>query len=1113
MTSFPKSFRIILKAFDPQWTSRVTSELSRLFQVDDQTASSIVSAVPIVVVDEIGFRHAYEVRTRLQPLADAGCTFVVTDEISEEVPRINWPELPEFARWDGPEEAGGDDTPRRRRSETTVEASAPPARMPADLIFATFNCPSCNEAVGLVKVSDVDGSVSAKRAPTRAGITGGAGARAPAVEPEPPAVEIDDTPEIGEPWAPDSSTSMPAPIMGESEDPSDESVTDIPRMGSGFDLEDPLLRARRATRALESGRLEQVLDEGLDDDDDDDSDDVFVPEVEESKADDEPVIETAARTAPPPAPPPPDPDDFSGKATSPDLEAVDDTDDEPPIGFDSEEFPVPAAARDEPKKSGDLDPFAGQKLFESGEFEAPKNFEPKEPPPADDFLADVDPEPAASGRNRSPGGEGDDDESPFPGSSSELDHKALFGDTQEDVTAGAASVVAKDSDEFDPFESDSGEFPPVEPTPAKAEKPKWDDEESFSESEMDAIVGRPPPPKDADDDDDPFPDDDRLFESDDEFPALTGTPVKTTEPAPGGAFDSDEHDPFFDSREDDENPFGASDSGRPSLLDDDDDDDDDDLFGKPEKTPDPFLDSRDDDGDDLFGKPEKTPDPFLDSRDDDDDLFGTPAATKAPDPFLDSRDDEDDDPFGAAPSKAPDPFLDSGDDEDDDPFKASRADDDLSASDELFRQTRADEDAFPSLKQQRDEQVRSEVSSLLDSTSGSGEFGSGGEVNLSLLDSDDELEAEGLKAKTPLDKNVPDFANESDELDAMPTIDDSIVGDSPALDPFGDSGDDFMMAQSDDDVPGAADSGPTSFRKGMPYDEAAKLFESGDTEPLDDGDGLFPVTDPSSLEGGDLGLEAPDSQEVRAADLAAAARETAPPDMAASDSASNADLRKLDFQETVDMLGDDRGVRKKRRSGRLMRRGLVPMAASDEDFDPLGNSPGPRDAKSGRLKRSDPLLRDDQSSDQSRSGRTGVDPFARARSGRTKADPFDSGSVGQMDSSRFNSSEPDVLASPRLGGGPSGPVKEGGGEYGLVLSRISNDSKRDEAARLIAEIQGLGFDDALRLTERTIIPVLKGVSKETAETHLEEFKRRQITGRVTKRRSGSGKSALSRRHG
>ena len=75
----------------------------------------------------------------------------------------------------------------------------------------------------------------------------------------------------------------------------------------------------------------------------------------------------------------------------------------------------------------------------------------------------------------------------------------------------------------------------------------------------------------------------------------------------------------------------------------------------------------------------------------------------------------------------------------------------------------------------------------------------------------------------------------------------------------------------------------------------------------------------------------------------------------------------------------------------------------------------------------------------------------------------------------------------------------GAGDHGLVLSRISDPDKKDKAAELIAEVKGCTLDDATRLTERTIIPVLKGVSREVAEFHLDKFRRFKIAGRVTTR--------------
>jgi hypothetical protein len=201
----------------------------------------------------------------------------------------------------------------------------------------------------------------------------------------------------------------------------------------------------------------------------------------------------------------------------------------------------------------------------------------------------------------------------------------------------------------------------------------------------------------------------------------------------------------------------------------------------------------------------------------------------------------------------------------------------------------------------------------------------------------------------------------------------------------------------------------------------------------------------------------------------------------------------------LDILGRDQDARRERRSGRFKRKkNLAPAAASDEDLDPFEKRPS-RAGKSGRSKRVDPFANANSAS-TSRSGagtrkKERADPFA-AKSGTTsgaKRDPFSSAGKSKSKAKERGRSG---RTKRRGNGGSDDP-----GGYGLVLSRISDEAKRKLAARLIADIQGSSLDEALKLTERTIIPVLKGVSKEAAERHLEQFKLKRISGRVTKRRS------------
>ncbi|GIW71962.1 MAG: hypothetical protein KatS3mg102_1504 [Planctomycetota bacterium] len=112
---------------------------------------------------------------------------------------------------------------------------------------------------------------------------------------------------------------------------------------------------------------------------------------------------------------------------------------------------------------------------------------------------------------------------------------------------------------------------------------------------------------------------------------------------------------------------------------------------------------------------------------------------------------------------------------------------------------------------------------------------------------------------------------------------------------------------------------------------------------------------------------------------------------------------------------------------------------------------------------------------------------ATAGSGRQPSSPASDRRPGSAGSARSRPTQPS----------DDDPV------HGLVLSRITSEAKRQKAAELIAEITGMSRQDALDLTRRTIVPVLKGVDRRTAEQALERFQRSKISGRVTTRRLGS----------
>ena len=72
------------------------------------------------------------------------------------------------------------------------------------------------------------------------------------------------------------------------------------------------------------------------------------------------------------------------------------------------------------------------------------------------------------------------------------------------------------------------------------------------------------------------------------------------------------------------------------------------------------------------------------------------------------------------------------------------------------------------------------------------------------------------------------------------------------------------------------------------------------------------------------------------------------------------------------------------------------------------------------------------------------------------------------------------------------------GVYNVFLSKITDTSKRDKAAELIAKVKGCSGSEAKELTTRLVIPLAKNVPKAKAEDILNQFKKLKIFGRMTK---------------
>ncbi len=277
---------------------------------------------------------------------------------------------------------------------------------------------------------------------------------------------------------------------------------------------------------------------------------------------------------------------------------------------------------------------------------------------------------------------------------------------------------------------------------------------------------------------------------------------------------------------------------------------------------------------------------------------------------------------------------------------------------------------------------------------------------------------------------------------------------------------------------------------GPDLDDVLSMFGPEDGRPLDDGAGLEPAPLDLSPDRGGRGR---------------------PPRRGGADDDLSDILEPLDPNEALEIIKTQRPPARGGRgstsgaNGRANQGGLEALD-EDEAFALLqsdeADPPAPRRKKS----RGVPFPASDEDVGLLESGgrpaRKKTDPFARAR--KTLAEERVAPAPTRRERSEPRAeARTDARTDARRTGPrasvPEAPAPSGGGDHGLVLSRIADAEKKEEAAELIAQIKGCAVDEARRLTDRTIIPVLKGVSRETAEHHLERFKRIKVAGRVTTR--------------
>jgi hypothetical protein len=83
-----------------------------------------------------------------------------------------------------------------------------------------------------------------------------------------------------------------------------------------------------------------------------------------------------------------------------------------------------------------------------------------------------------------------------------------------------------------------------------------------------------------------------------------------------------------------------------------------------------------------------------------------------------------------------------------------------------------------------------------------------------------------------------------------------------------------------------------------------------------------------------------------------------------------------------------------------------------------------------------------------------------------------------------------------VGAAPAAAGGGGGGGYSVFLAKIGDEARRTKAVDLIAELAKIGKEEAEGLSKKVIIPVLKGASKDEAESAKQKFAKIGILARV-----------------
>lgn len=109
---------------------------------------------------------------------------------------------------------------------------------------------------------------------------------------------------------------------------------------------------------------------------------------------------------------------------------------------------------------------------------------------------------------------------------------------------------------------------------------------------------------------------------------------------------------------------------------------------------------------------------------------------------------------------------------------------------------------------------------------------------------------------------------------------------------------------------------------------------------------------------------------------------------------------------------------------------------------------------------------------------------------------------GKKPTGPINAPKPAAAASGKAPAAASGkaPAAAAEGDFTVFLSPPKGADKKQQAAEIIAEIQGISVKDALALAGKMIVPVVKGVTEKEAHNVRDKFKDAGLSCRITQKR-------------